>query len=79
MDLDVRVARHPYAGEDEERSEDVDDEMECVEQRGACRYEHAAQDDRPDDPPVDDASLIGGRDGEVREDQREHEQVVDRE
>ena len=71
--------RHPQPGQHEERAEHVDRVVEGVEQRRAGEDEDRAQHDRADDAPVDDAPLVRGRHGEVAEDQREHEQVVDRE
>ena len=52
--------------------------MEGVEERGADEDEDRAQHDRADNPPEQGAPLESRRDAEVREDEREDEEVVDR-
>jgi hypothetical protein len=78
VDLAAVVGRHPDAGEQQDRAEDVDRPVERVEQRGAGEDEDRPQDDRADDPVEEHLPLgqLGHR--EVREQQGEDEQVVER-
>jgi hypothetical protein len=52
--------------------------MRSGEHRGAGRDEHGAEHDRPQDPPEQQPVLVRRRHRERREDQGEHEHVVDR-
>jgi hypothetical protein len=62
----------------EERPEDVHDPVELEEER-AERDEDRPEDEGPEDPPVEDPVLVGGRDAEELEKDDEDEDVVDRE
>ena len=69
------MRRHPDSGGDEQRSEDVDDEVERLEQLGSQGDEDRARDQRTDDTPEKDPALVLRRDGEVREDESEDEEL----
>ena len=73
----VAAAHQAHRGEDQERAEDVHDEVEVREQRGADGDEEAARDQRADDSPEQHAVLQVRGHREVRERHQEHEQVVD--
>ena len=72
------VACHPNAGHDQERAEDVDRRVKRVQQSGAHDDEERTQGERADDPPEEDAPPVRGGNREVREDEREDEDVVER-
>jgi hypothetical protein len=65
------------AGEDEESAEDVDAPVERPQQHARARDEPRAHEQRADDAPEQHAMLICRRHCESREDQQEHEDVVD--
>jgi hypothetical protein len=73
----LAAAHQAHGGEDQKRPEDVHDEVEVREQRGADGDEEAAGDQRADDSPEQDAVLQVRGHGEVRKRHQEHEQVVD--
>ena len=79
----IDVLRHPapdpVGEQDEPGAEQVDHEVEVVDQLGAGDDEHAAHGQRGHDPPEQQprAPLVGHP--EVREQQQEDEQVVERE
>ena len=65
-------------GEHEEAAEDVDRRVEGVERGGADDDEDRAQHDRAGDAPDEDAALGVGGHAEVREQDGEDEEVVER-
>ena len=71
--------RHPDAGEDQERAEDVEDPLVGLDERRAGHDHHEAHGQRPDDAPEQDPVLVLGGHREGAEDQGEDEDVVDRE
>ena len=63
---------------EQERAEDVEDPLEAFDERDAGEDEDAAQHERAEDAPEQDAELVLAGHGEEREDDRPHEDVVDR-
>jgi len=78
MNLALPLQEELDPGEDEERAEDVDDPVEALEKHGAEDDEDGAHEQGAEDPPEEHPVLEHGRDGEVREDNEEDEEVVDR-
>jgi hypothetical protein len=77
--LDVATAaRHLDRGEHQHGAEDIADRVELIQQRDTRHDERAAHDQRPDDAQHEDAVLVAQRDRERREDDGEHEHVVQR-
>jgi hypothetical protein len=79
VNLLLALRRHPEPEDHEERTEDVDDPVEPLDEHGAHDDHRAALDESAEDAPEQHAVLVERRDLEVREDQEEHEQVVDAE
>ena len=75
----VDSAQDPVGEDEQPRAEHVDDEVEAIEQRDAAEDGEAAEHERRDDAPEElrRAVLRGHR--EVREEQEEDEEVVQRE
>jgi hypothetical protein len=69
---------HPYAGEHQERAEQVDDPVELLDQVCAGCDHGAAHEQRTENSPEQDAVLITGWNAEEAEDQDEDENVIDR-
>lgn len=65
--------------EDEERAEDVDYPVEAVDERRAHQDHHRAHHQRAQHAPKEDAVLVFAGDAKIREDQKEDEEIVDRE
>ena len=76
--LDV-AGRESQARRDQERAEDVGGPREPVEDDGTTGDESGAQDECADDAPQQSPVAVLRRHREVREDDRKHEDVVDRE
>lgn len=77
MRLAVAGEEQTDAGDDEQRTEEVDDPVEAREQRGAEGDEDRAHDDRAEDAPEENAMLVDLRNGEGGEEHDEDEDVVD--
>jgi hypothetical protein len=67
------------AGHDQEDAQQVDDPVGRTQDHGPGADEDGPEDDRPEDPPEQQAVLVRRRDGEGGEDDGEDEDVVDRE
>jgi hypothetical protein len=78
MDLGVAVGQEPYAGDDQEATKNVDYPVEALEQCRAGHDEGSPHHEGPENPPEQHPVLIGRGDGKEREDDEEHEDVVDR-
>jgi ATP-dependent DNA helicase RecQ len=74
----IACEKHLHAGKHEERGEDVEHPVGFGDERRAARDHQAAQHDDRNDPPQERAVLVLRRNGEVGEDQADHEDVVDR-
>ena len=72
-------AHEPDTGDDEQDAEQVDHPVGRGKDGRARGDEHRTEDDRPEDPPEQQPVLVRRRHREGREDQGEHEDVVDRE
>jgi hypothetical protein len=69
----------PVGQQDQQRAEDVDDELELLEEREAAEDRQAAQDEREDDAEEQQPRPQLDGHAEVAEQQQEDEQVVERE
>ena len=78
-DVTGRLARELHRGEDQDRAEPVRHPVPARQRRGARDDERGARDERTDDAPGEDATLLGPRDRERTEHHDEQEQVVDAE
>ena len=76
MDLALVVARHSNRGDDQEGAEDEDQPVEPFQQRHAREDEDGAEHEGPEDPPEQHPVLVRLGHGEVAEDDRPHEHVV---
>lgn len=65
MDLDVALARHLDAGEDEEGAEHVDHPVELLEERGAGGDEDRPEHEGAEDAPEKDA-IVGRGSGTAK-------------
>ena len=74
----LRLRPHPVAGVQEQEAEDVDRPVEGLDDRSAEADEDGPEHDRAEDPVEEHPVLVLERDDEGREDQREDEDVVDR-
>jgi hypothetical protein len=73
----VALSQELHPCEDEERAEDIDEPVEAREHRAAREDHDGAHDQRPQDAPEQHAVLVERRHLERREDDDEHEDVVD--
>src|SRR5215213_7667402 len=79
LDLDLFLPEHLDSGVNEERAKDVDDPVKAINERCADKDHRQSHYQCAHHAPEEDAVLKLRRDFEVREDQQEHEQVIDRE
>ena len=79
MHLDVFLAEHLPAAHDEDDPEQIENPVETGDQCRAGRDEDRARDQRPDHSPEQRPVMQVQRDGEVREDDDEDKDVVERE
>ena len=77
MDLGARVAGDLDRRVQQEGAEDVEHPVEGLDQGHTGEDEDGAQDEGAEDAPEQHPELVLGRYGEVREDHRPHEDVVD--
>ncbi len=68
----------PVGEHEQQHAEHVEHEVELLDQRSAAEDRQAAQHERGDDPPEDQARPVLMRDAEVCEQQDEDEEVVER-
>ena len=72
------VMGDPPRGDEQEGAEDVEDPLELLDEGDAGEDEDRPEDERTEDAPEEDAELVLPGHGEVREDHRPDEDVVDR-
>ena len=65
------------AGDDQERAEDEDHPLEALDELQAAEDEDRPENQGAENAPEQHAMVVHARDGEVREDHGEHEQVVE--
>ena len=68
--------KHARCGDQQEKAEDVQDEMKPTHQSDAEQDHGAAHDERANDSPNQYAVLCAGWNPEMREDEHEHKNVV---
>ena len=76
LDLDPAIPRQLDSGVDEERTQNIEHPVEVLQECHAGENEDTPEDHRAHNAPEQDSMLVLRRDGEVREDQREDEDVV---